>query len=146
MKSSVLKSKNQIIKKNLPRINFRSLTKENEEVVNEYKRKSNDENTVKETEAKKLRKEEQSVYFETDAEEVNKLCAAYAVTIIHQVRKENLSGLIVMSVINWPMKFTHLTVHGKILEKIVGCVIKMNNSILLKKRHMRKVITILNII
>ena len=75
MKSSVLKSKNQIIKKNLPRINFRSLTKENEEVVNEYKRKSNDENTVKETEAKKLRKKEQSVYFETVAEEVNKLCS-----------------------------------------------------------------------
>ena len=73
-------------------------------------------------------------------------CAAYAVTIIHQVRKENLSGLIVMSVIDWPMKFTHLTVHAKILEKIVGYVIKMNNSILLKKRHMRKVITILNII
>ena len=69
-------------------------------------------------------------------------CAAYAITIIHQVKQEKLSGLIVISVINEPMKFVHLTVHGKILEKIVGCVIKISNSILLKKEHMRKVITI----
>ena len=69
-------------------------------------------------------------------------CAAYAITIVHQVKQEILSGLIVMSVINGPMKFVHLTVHGKILEKIVGCVIKISNSILLKKEHMRKVITI----
>ena len=59
------------------RINFHSLTIENEEVVNAFKRKSNNEDTVKETEAKKLRKEEQSVYFETDADEVNELCSIF---------------------------------------------------------------------
>ena len=69
-------------------------------------------------------------------------CAAYAITIIHQVKQGKLSGLIVMSVINGRMKFVYLTFHGKILEKIVGCVIKISNSILLKKKHMRKVITI----
>ena len=47
-----------------------------------------------------------------------------------------------ISVINEPIKFVHLTVYGKILEKIVGCVIKISNSILLKKEHMRKVIPI----
>ena len=50
-----------------------------------------------------------------------------------------------MSVINGIMKFVNLTEYDKILEKIVDCVIKINNSILLKKEHMRKVITILNI-
>ena len=49
------------------------MTKENEEVVNESKRKSNNEDTVKRS--KKLRKEEQSVYFETDIDEVNELCS-----------------------------------------------------------------------
>ena len=72
-------------------------------------------------------------------------CAAYAVTIIRQVKQKKLSGLIVMSVKNGPMKFVHLTVYGTILEKIVGCVIKINNSILLKEKYMRKVITILKI-
>ena len=61
--------------KNQTRINFRSLAKEKEEVLNASKRKSNDKDTVKETEAKKLRKEEQSIYFETDADEVNELCS-----------------------------------------------------------------------
>ena len=44
-------------------------------------------------------------------------CAAYVVTIIRQVKQEKLSGLILMSSKNGPMKFVHLTVHGKILEK-----------------------------
>ena len=60
-------------KKIQTRINFCSLTKENEKIVNASKRKSNNEDTVKETETKKLRKEEQSVYFETVADEVNEL-------------------------------------------------------------------------
>ena len=51
------------------------MTKENKEVVNASKRKSNNEDTVKETEAKKLRKDEQSVYFEIDDDEVNELCS-----------------------------------------------------------------------
>ena len=62
------------------------MTKENEKVVNASKRKSNNEDTVKETETKKLREEEQSVlrqsqmrfmncYFETVADEVNELCS-----------------------------------------------------------------------
>ena len=72
-------------------------------------------------------------------------CAEYVVTIIHPVKQEKLSGLIVMSVINGTMKFVHLRVRGKIFEKVVGCVIKINNLVLLKKNHMRKVITILNI-
>ena len=50
------------------------MAKENEEVVNVSKRKSNDKDNVKETEAKKLRKEEQSVYFEADTDKVNELC------------------------------------------------------------------------
>ena len=50
-----------------------------------------------------------------------------------------------MSVINGIMKFVNLTEYDKILEKTVDCVIKINNSILLKKEHMRKIITILNI-
>ena len=131
------------------------MTKENEKVVNASKRKSNNEDTVKETETKKLREEEQSVlrqsqmrfmncYFETVADEVNELCSIS--NNDHAPGKaRKISGLIVMSAINTPMKFVHLTVPGKILEKIVGCVIKISNSILLKKKHMRKVITIYNI-
>ena len=73
----IISSENQKAdhKKLQTRINFHSLTIENEEVVNAFKRKSDNEDTVKETEAKKLRKEEQSVYFETDADEVNELCS-----------------------------------------------------------------------
>ena len=69
-------------------------------------------------------------------------CAAYAITIIHQVKQGKLSELIVMSVIDGRMKFVYLTFHGKILEQVVGCVIKISNSIFLKKKHMRKAITI----
>ena len=71
-------------------------------------------------------------------------CVAYAVTMIHKVKQEN--KWIECYICNkWTNEVCAFDSYGKKLEKIVGCVINVNNSILLQKKLMRKVITILNI-